>query len=128
MIKYIPINNLSTNKYQNKIMNNTETYKKVIEKIIEKAEQGIDDRAYYLPIEEFVQKFDAGAIAKSIKLKIVQDEENFTKHFLEVVMSAPNSRVDLTRPITYGNKDEILRFLKNPESLKLITEHIKQMG
>jgi hypothetical protein len=75
-----------------------------------------------------VQKFDAGAIAKSIKLKIVQDEENFTKHFLEVVMSAPNSRVDLTRPITYGNKDEILRFLKNPESLKLITEHIKQMG
>lgn len=128
MIKYIPINNLSTNKYQNKIMNNTETYKKVIEKIIEKAEQGIDDKAYYLPIEEFVQKFDAGAIAKSIKLKIVQDEENFTKHFLEVVMSAPNSRVDLTRPITYGNKDEILRFLKNPESLKLITEHIKQMG
>lgn len=128
MIKYIPINNLSTNKYQNKIMNNTEIYKKVIEKILIKAEQGIDDRAYYLPIEEFVQKFDAGAIAKSIKLKIVQDEENFTKHFLEVVMSAPNSRVDLTRPITYGNKDEILRFLKNPESLKLITEHIKQMG
>lgn len=128
MIKYIPINNLSTNKYQNKIMNNTETYKKAIEKILIKAEQGIDDRAYYLPIEEFVQKFDAGAIAKSIKLKIVQDEENFTKHFLEVVMSAPNSRVDLTRPITYGNKDEILRFLKNPESLKLITEHIKQMG
>lgn len=128
MIKYIPINNLSTNKYQNKIMNNTETYKKVIEKILIKAEQGIDDKAYYLPIEEFVQKFDAGAVAKSIKLKIVQDEENFTKHFLEVVMSAPNSRVDLTRPITYGNKDDILRFLKNPESLKLITEHIKQMG
>lgn len=127
MIKYIPINNLSTNKYQNKIMNNTEAYKKAIEKILIKAEQDIDDEAYYLPIEEFVQKFDAGTIAKAIKFKIVQDEENFTKHFLEVVMSAPNSGINLTRPITYGNKDDILRFLRNPESLKLITEHIKQM-
>ena len=127
MIKYIPINNVNSNKYQSKLMNHTETYKKAIEEIIKKAEQDIDDKTYYLPIEEIVQNFDAGAVAKSIKLKIVQDEENFTKHFLEVVISNQNSKIDITRPITYGNKDDILRFLKNPESLKLISKHIKQM-
>jgi len=128
MIKYIPINNINTKKYPNKFMNNNEAYKKAIEKVIIKAEQDIDDKSYYLPIEEFLQNFETDANTKSIKLKIAQDEENFSKHFLEVVISNPNSQIDITRPITYGNKDDILRFLKNPESLKLITEHIKQMG
>ena len=125
MLKYNVIRNLSSENYGNiNMVNNLKSYKASVEKIYQKARYSIDSDRYYSPIEELVK---TNSSAKSVKLRIVQDEENLRKHFLEVTLGNSASGNVLTRPIAYGDKEDILKYLLNPESPSGILKNVEQM-
>lgn len=123
MVKYVSLYNINSNNY-NKPMNKKNIYEQTIEKVLKRAEKEIDSNSYYRPIEEDVLNSING---KSLKFKIVQDEENLSKHFFEAVITDKNTATDLTRPLAYGDRETIIQYLKNPDVLKNIMGHIKQM-
>ena len=65
--------------------------------------------------------------ATTIKLRIVQDEEKLNKHFVELLIKPKQSSLEITRPLSYGNKSEIIEFLSKSESLTEISNHLTEM-
>ena len=127
MIKYLSVN-IPQNRYQNRLMNNLNVYKPAVEKIKQKAARDICENAYYQPIEEIVQNIDPKFYSKTLKVRIVQDEEDFAKHFVEAVISTNSSPVEITRPVLYGDKNTVLKLLSESSVLNKLSEDFDEMS
>ena len=65
---------------------------------------------------------------RAIAFNISKDAENKAKHTFEILMLHPTMQIEVKRPIIYGSKDDILKFLKDNNSLKQIMDDLTQMS
>ena len=108
-----------------KSMNVPTIDEKTVQQLSQSADAYIKDDSYYRPIETILA--DNTPDATTIKLRIVQDEEKLNKHFVELLIKPKQSSLEATRPLSYGNKSEIIEFLSKSESLTEISNHLTEM-
>ena len=108
-----------------KSMNEPTIDEKTMQQLSQSADEYIKDDSYYRPIETILA--DNTPDTTTIKLRIEQDNEKFDKHFVELSIRPKQSSLDVTRPLCYGNKSEIIEFLSKSESLSEITNNLTEM-
>lgn len=118
IIKLNPYKNNSVNKLNSSLDN-------VLNNIVKRAEYEISDEHYYKKINETFN--NSGLDCKGIAFSISQDSDKFGGHLLEVSMLHPSMKKEVSRPLVYGNKKDIIEFLKNKNSLKTIKEDLDAM-
>ena len=98
--------------------------KDLISKLTAQAENYIKKDEYYSQIDVGCQNNDSQYFAKGIAFSIQKDNSAKDKHMLWVSMLHPSMQVENSKPLAYGSKEEILKFLKNEKSLKEIKEKL----
>ena len=87
----------------------------------------ISDCSKYPSITEGTANFGEALKARGVAFKIYQDPEDMAKHMLEVSVLHPRQQIELTRPLVYGNKNNILDFLNDDRSYDSALKQIKEM-
>ena len=120
IIKMNPLNknNLDVNK----------GIKDTLDKLLKRAEYELSDDFHYKDINECFSNDGKGLNCKALAFTISQDSDKFAGHMLEVSMLHKSMQRELTRPLAYGTKKDILDFLKNKESFKSIKKDIDEMN
>lgn len=117
---------IKLNPYKTNTVNNfNSSLNKLLENITKRAEYEISDNHYYRKIDESFN--NSGLNCKGIAFSISQDSDKFGGHLLEVSMLHPSMKKEVSRPLAYGNKKDILDFLKKKESIKSIKEDLEGM-
>lgn len=98
--------------------------KELISKLTAQAENYIKKDEYYSQIDVGCQNHDPRYYAKGIAFSIQKDASAADKHMLRVSMLHPSMQVENSKPLAYGSKEEIIKFLKNEKSLKDIKEKL----
>ena len=83
----------------------------ILKKMHERAELEIFDTSYYRTINEHLVNKDNQLCCKAIAFNISKDMDNKAKHKLEILMLHPTMNVEINRPLVYGSKEDILKFL-----------------
>jgi len=96
-----------------------------VQDILKRAEYEVSDEHYYKKINAAFN--DNNLNCKGIAFTISQDSDKFNGHLLEVSMLHPSMKIEISRPLAYGNKKEILNFLKDKSSVKTIKEDLETM-
>ena len=102
--------------------------KEMISKITAQAENYIKKDEFYSQINVGCENKDPKYYAKAIALSIQKDVSESDKHMLRVSMLHPSMQVENRKPLAYGNKEEIVKFLKDEKSLKQIAEKLDAMS
>ncbi len=97
-----------------------EKVKKLLSDVTRRANYEVCDDRYYAPINEGLINNAYNKSYKSINFMISQDSDKFSGHMLEVAMVHPKNGMPFRRPLAYGDKKQILDFLENKDSLKII--------
>ncbi len=100
----------------------------ILKKMHERAELEIFDTSYYRTINEHLVNKDNQLCCKAIAFNISKDMDNKAKHKLEILMLHPTMNVEINRPLVYGSKEDILKFLADKNSVKQIMNDISQMS
>ena len=87
----------------------------------------ISDRSKYPSIIEGTANLGETLKARGGAFKIYQDPEDMAKHMLEVSVLHPRQQIELTRPLVYGSKNNILNFLNDDRSYNSALRQIKEM-
>lgn len=98
--------------------------KELIKKLTIQAENYIKKSEYYSQIDIGCPNNDPRYYAKGIAFTIQKDNSVQDKHLLWVSMLHPSMEVENTKPLAYGSKEEIIKFLKDEKSLKQIEEKL----
>ena len=108
-----------------------ETFTQKIEKMIKVFTERVEAEArdyysYYKDINVPIQNIEQETGAKAGVLTLKFQEPG--KHLLEISVLHPSMEKEITRPLKYGNQQEILDFLDNAEFLSNIKTAIKEMA
>ena len=102
--------------------------KELIKKLTSQAENYIKKDEYYRQIDVGCEANDPKYYAKGIAFSIQKDNTAQDKHMLWVSMLHPSMQVENSKPLAYGNKEEIVKFLKDEKSLKQIEEKLNTLS
>ena len=102
--------------------------KELIKKLTSQAENYIKKDEYYRQIDVGCEANDPKYYAKGIAFSIQKDNTAQDKHMLWVSMLHPSMQVENSKPLAYGNKEEIVQFLKDEKSLKQIEEKLNTLS
>ena len=102
--------------------------KNIILKLTQQADNYIKKDDYYSQIDVGAQIEDPKYYAKGISFSIQKDSTEYDKHMLRVSMLHPSMQVESSKPLAYGDKETILKFLKDEKSLKIIEEKLKNLS
>lgn len=102
--------------------------KEIISKITAQAENYIKKEEFYSQINVGCENKDPKYYAKGIAFSIQKDVSENDRHMLRVSMLHPSMQIENTKPLAYGKKDEILKFLKDEKSLKQIAEKLDALS
>lgn len=102
--------------------------KELIKKLTSQAENYIKKDEYYRQIDVGCEANDPKYYAKGIAFSIQKDNTAQDKHMLWVSMLHPSMQVENSKPLAYGNKEEIVKFLKDEKSLKQIEEKLNVLS
>jgi hypothetical protein len=87
----------------------------------------ISDRSKYPSITEGTANLGENLKARGVAFKIYQDPEDMAKHMLEVSVLHPRQQIELTRPLVYGSKNNIMDFLNDDRSYNSALRQIREM-
>lgn len=99
--------------------------KNLISKITAQAENYIKKDEFYSQINVGVENKDPKYFAKGIAFSIQKDVSEKDRHMLRVSMLHPSMQIENSKPLAYGDKEAIVKFLKDENSLKQIEEKLK---
>lgn len=102
--------------------------KELIKKLTSQAENYIKKDEYYRQIDVGCEANDPKYYAKGIAFSIQKDNSAQDKHMLWVSMLHPSMQIENSKPLAYGNKEEIVKFLKDEKSLKQIEEKLNTLS
>lgn len=102
--------------------------KELIKKLTSQAENYIKKDEYYRQIDVGCEANDPKYYAKGIAFSIQKDNTAQDKHMLWVSMLHPSMQVENSKPLAYGNKEEIVKFLKDEKSLKQIEDKLNTIS
>ena len=102
--------------------------KELIKKLTSQAENYIKKDEYYRQIDVGCEANDPKYYEKGIAFSIQKDNTAQDKHMLWVSMLHPSMQVENSKPLAYGNKEEIVKFLKDEKSLKQIEEKLNTLS
>lgn len=98
--------------------------KELIKKLTSQAENYVKKDEYYSQIDVGCPNNDPKYYGKGIAFSIQKDTSATDKHMLRVSMLHPSMQVENSKPLAYGNKEEIVKFLKDEKSIKQIEEKL----
>lgn len=122
LIKLNPINK------KEKKVNQKFNLKELIEELTAKAENYIKKDEYYSQIDVGCQNYDPKYYAKGIAFSIQKDTSAIDRHMLRVSMLHPSMQIEHSKPLAYGSKDEIIKYLKDKKSLEQIKEKLDTLS
>ena len=102
--------------------------KELIKKLTSQAKNYSKKDEYYSQIDVGCEANDPKYYAKGIAFSIQKDNTAQDKHMLWVSMLHPSMQVENSKPLAYGNKEEIVKFLKDEKSLKQIEEKLNTLS
>lgn len=102
--------------------------KELIKKLTSQAENYIKKDEYYRQIDVGCEANDPKYYAKGIAFSIQKDNSAQDKHMLWVSMLHPSMQIENSKPLAYGNKEEIVKFLKDEKSIKQIEEKLNTLS
>lgn len=102
--------------------------KELIKKLTSQAENYIKKDEYYRQIDVGCEANDPKYYAKGIAFSIQKDNTAQDKHMLWVSMLHPSMQIENSKPLAYGNKEEIVKFLKDEKSIKQIEEKLNTLS
>lgn len=105
-----------------------ESITKMIKDITKEAKNYISDVDFYRDINVSVRNNSPELFCKSYGISIEQTPDSKSRHFLSLNLLAPNMKIQSSRTLAAGNKQEILEFLQNEDSLKLIKTNLLSMS
>lgn len=128
MIRFENIN-LRTNTAKGKLSMSIEAkLTNLVNSLKKRAEYEIKDNDFYRTINEHFINKDKNLCCKSVALSISQDEHKPAQHLLEISMLHPSMQIENKRPLVMGSKSDILKFLKDEKSVKILLQDISQMS
>lgn len=98
--------------------------KELIKSLKEQAENYVKKDEYYSQIDVGCPNNDPKYYAKGIAFSIQKDTSATDKHMLRVSMLHPSMQIENSKPLAYGSKDEIVKYLKDEKSIKQIEEKL----
>ena len=98
--------------------------KELISKLRDQAQNYVKKDEYYSQIDIGCELNDPKYYAKGIAFSIQKDTSAADKHMLSVSMLHPSMQVENSKPLAYGGKEEILKYLKDEKSLKQIEDKL----
>ena len=111
-----------------KILENKFNLEDLIAKLTDQAKNYIKKDDYYRQIDVGCQVSDPKYCAKGIAFSIQKDSTEYDKHMLRVSMLHPSMEIESSKPLVYGNKDTILKYLKDENTIKQIEEKLKKLS
>ncbi len=102
--------------------------KELIKSLKEQAENYVKKDEYYSQIDVGCPNNDPKYYAKGIAFSIQKDTSATDKHMLRVSMLHPSMQVENSKPLAYGSKDEIVKYLKDEKSIKQIEEKLNTLS
>ena len=92
--------------------NFTQQLKTMLNQVLDVAKTDIsEEKKYPVIIKKFANN-DKRMNYNSLSFVISQDNDKLTGHMLEVAVSHSNKNVVLKRPLAYGTKEQIIKFLE----------------
>jgi len=113
---------------KDKKLENKFNLKEIIKKLTAQAENYVKKDEYYSQIDVGCQNYDPKYYAKGIAFSIQKDTSVTDKHMLRVSMLHPSMQIEHSKPLAYGNKEEIVKFLKDEKSIKQIEEKLNTLS
>lgn len=105
-----------------------EQIKNMLGQVLDSAKIDIsEEKKYPVIIKRFVNS-NRKMNCNYMTFAISQDSDNLTGHMLEVIMSHPSKEVSLKRPLAYGTKEQIVKFLEQKDSIKYVEKDIVEMN
>ncbi len=109
----VDINESITNLVKN-IKTNTQNY--------------VSDTQYYRPVDESVRNDSEQLFCKAYSLSVEQTPDDAGRHFLSLNMLHPKMRIQTSRTLAAGNKEEILEFLNKKDINNIIKNNLSEMS
>lgn len=100
----------------------------LLNKFKTRTEYEMNNTSYYRPINEAMLNTNKKLFCKSIALSVSQDETNKAQHLLEVSMLHPAMLTEIKRPLAMGDKQTIMEYLNNKDTLKTLNNDLIQMS
>lgn len=102
--------------------------KELISKLTNQAENYVKKDEYYSPIDVGYPNNDPKYFAKGIAFSIQKDTSATDKHMLRVSMLHPSMQIENSKPLAYGDKEYIIKYLKDENSLMQIEEKLEVLS
>lgn len=102
--------------------------KELITKLTTQAQNYVKKDEYYSQIDVGCQNNDPKYYAKGIAFSIQKDNSETDKHLLWVSMLHPSMQVENSKPLAYGSKEEIIKYLEDEKSIKQIEEKLAKLS
>ncbi len=102
--------------------------KELIKKLTAQAQNYVKKDEYYSQIDVGCPNNDPKYYARGIAFSIQKDTSATDKHMLRVSMLHPSMQVENSKPLAYGSKEEILKYLKDEKSIKQIEEKLDTLS
>lgn len=109
-------------------MNINESITNLINNIRKNAEAYVSDSQYYRSVNESIRNESEKLFCKSFGLSIEQTPDNSARHFLSLNVLHPQMRIQTSRTLAAGSKQEILDFLSKDDIQKLIKTNVSEMS
>lgn len=106
----------------------SKSIKASLEKLTKRAEYEMSDDFHYKNIDESFVNDGKGLNCKALAFTISQDSDKYSGHLLELSMLHKSMQKELTRPLAYGTKQQIVDFLKNKDAFKNIKKDIDDLN
>ena len=105
-----------------------ESITKLVNNIKKNAQNYVSDTQYYRPVDESMRNESDKLFCKAYSLSVEQNPDNTGRHFLSLNMLHPKMRIQTSRTLAAGNKQEILEFLNKEDINKLIKTNLSEMS
>lgn len=109
-------------------MNINESITKLVNNLKKNVEDYVSDSQYYRPVDESVRNDSEKLYCKAFGLSVEQTPDNLARHFLSLNMLHPKMRIQTSRTLAAGNKQEILEFLNGNDIAKMIKTNLSEMS
>lgn len=109
-------------------MNINESITNLINNIRKNAEAYVSDSQYYRSVNESIRNESEKLFCKSFGLSIEQTPDNSARHFLSLNVLHPQMRIQTSRTLAAGSKQEILDFLSKDDIQKFIKTNVSEMS
>jgi len=106
----------------------SKSIKTTLDKLVKRAEYEMSDDFHYKNIDESLVNDGKGLNCKALAFSISQDSDKYSGHLLEVSLLHKSMQRELTRPLVYGTKQQIVDFLKSKDVFKNIKKDIDELS